>query len=575
MAPQSWCVHATVSLLVLSAGCGEDELGPRIPASIVVVPNEPRVPIRQTKQLTATVVDAAGRAIDDQPLDFTSSHPNILTVSATGLLTSVGSLGQARITVAAGELTAGVDALVVFPPSAIVAQPATLELQRGQQAGLWVTVTNELGDPIAAPVTYGTTNPAVATVDGFGLVTAQQNGAAAIVVSSPDRDDVQVPVTVAQIPTTLQVTPTNLVIPPGGQQALSAVVLDVIGDPMPGQPITYASDAPAVATVSSSGVVRAVAVGSTVITVRSGSLSATAGVFVGSAPPGTILATAPLLGTPWGARALGDRYLVTGAGGQLFGGQGTGFTFPMSLDISGLILDVELNAAGTRAYVAASATLDGVEGIGVVDLTTSTVEDVFPGAGTGTMFAVALSPDESHLFVGTASGVEWINLATRAATVVPGITGSVTAFSRHPTAPRLYGNMGYAAVVEIDAESGTVLRTFTLAEQGLGGMLQGTAVAPDGSHVYAALEDGDLLSWNLATGALGPKLVGGGGFGLALSPDGQFLYVGRRGDVLILDRASLVLLRTVSVGGWTRRMAVRSDGVALATNESGWVNFIK
>ena len=574
MAPRSWCVRATVSLLVLSAGCGEDELGPRIPASIVVVPNEPRVPLQQTKQLTATVVDAAGRAIDDQPLDFTSSHPDILTVSATGLLTSVGPLGQARITVAAGELTAGVDALVVFPPSAIAVQPATLELQRGQQAGLWVTVTNELGDPIAAPVTYRTTNPTVVTVDGFGLVTAQQNGAATIVVSSPDRDDVEVPVTVAQIPTTLQVTPTNVVIAPGGQQALSAVVLDAIGDPIPGQPITYASDAPAVATVSSSGLVRAVAVGSTVITVGSGSLSATVGVFVGSAPPGTILATTPVLGTPWGARAVGDRYLVTGAGGQLFGGQGTGFTFPMSLDISGLILDVELNAAGTRAYVAASVTLEG-EGIGVVDLTTSTVDDVLPGAGTGTMFAVALSPDESHLLVGTASSVEWINLATRAATVVPGITGSVTAFSRHPTAPRVYGNMGYAAVVEIDAESGTVLRTFTLAEHGLGGFLQGTAVAPDGSHVYAALEDGDLVSWNLATGALGPKLVGGGGFGLALSPDGQFLYVGRRGDVLIVDRASLVLLRTVTVGGWARRIAVRADGVALVTNESGWVNFIK
>lgn len=575
MARQSWCVRATVSLLVLSVGCGEDELGPRIPASIVVVPNEPRVPIRQTKQLTATVVDAAGRAIDDQPLDFISSHPDILTVSATGLLTSVGPLGQARITVASGELTAGVDALVVFPPSAVVVQPATLELQRGQQAGLWVLVTNELGDPIAAPVTYRTTNPAVVTVDGFGLVTAQQNGAAAIVVSSPDRDDVQVPVTVAQIPTTLQVTPTNVVIAPGGQQALSAVVLDAVGVPIPGQPITYASDAPAVATVSSSGMVQAVAVGSTVITVQSGSLSATVGVFVGSAPPGTILATAPLPGTLWGARALGDRYFVTAAGGQLFGGQGTGFTFPMSLDISGQILDVDVNAAGTRAYVAATATLEAGEGIGVVDLTTSTVEDVFPGAGTGTMFAVALSPDESHLLVGTASGVEWINLATRAATVVPGITGSVTAFSRHPTAPRLYGNMGYAAVVEIDAESGTVLRTFTLAEQGLGGLLQGTAVAPDGSHVYAALEDGDLVSWNLATGALGPKLVGGGGFGLALSPDGQFLYVARGGDVLIVDRASLVLLRRVTVGGFARRMAVRSDGVALATNESGWVNFIK
>jgi uncharacterized protein YjdB len=575
MARQSWCVRATVFLLVLGAGCGEDELGPRVPASIVVVPNEPRVPLRQTTQLTATVVDAAGRAIDDQPLTFVSGTPEILTVSATGLLTSVGPLGQARITVASGELTAGVDAVVVFPPSAIVVQPATLELQRGQQAVLGVTVTNELGDPISAPVTYRTTNPAVVTVDQYGLVTAQQNGAADIVVSSPGRDDVQVPVTVAQIPTTLQVSPTNVVIAPGGQQTISAVVLDAVGDPMPGQPITYASDAPAVATVSSSGVVRGVAAGSTVISVRSGSLSATVGVFVGSAPPGTILATTTLPVSPWGARAVGDWYFVTISNGQLFGGQGTGFTFPMSLDISGLILDVEVNAAGTRAYVAAAVTPQPVEGIGVVDLTTSTVVDVLPGAGTGSMLAVALSTDESHLFVGTNGGVERIDLTTGTATAVLGITGGVTAFSRHPTAPRLYGNMGYAAVVEIDAESGTVLRIFRPAEHGVGGTVQGTAVAPDGSHVYVALEGGDLLSWNLATDALGPKLTAGGGFGLALSPDGEFLYVARGGEVLIVDRASLVLLRRVTVGGWARRIAVREDGVALVTNENGWVDFIK
>ncbi len=77
------------------------------------------------------------------------------------------------------------------------------------------------------------------------------------------------------------------------------------------------------------------------------------------------------------------------------------------------------------------------------------------------------------------------------------------------------------------------------------------------------------------SGAPGPKLTGGGGFGLALSPDGQLLYVAQHGDVLIVDRASLALLRRVSVGGFVRRLAVRADGVALAANEGGWVNFIK
>ena len=67
------CACAVVFLLLTNAGCGgEDELGPPIPASIVAVPNEPRVPLHETRQLNATVVDSAGDAIGDQPLAFTS-----------------------------------------------------------------------------------------------------------------------------------------------------------------------------------------------------------------------------------------------------------------------------------------------------------------------------------------------------------------------------------------------------------------------------------------------------------------------------------------------------------------------
>ena len=578
MVRHPWRACAAIFLLVTNAGCGgDDEVGPRIPASIVVVPNDLRVPLHETRQLTATVVDAAGDAIDGQPLAFSSSNPEILTVSPTGLLTPVGLLGHARITVASGELTAGIDALAVLPLSAIVVTPKAFELQLGQLAFLWVTVTNELGEEVSATVGYRSTDANVVKVNG-PYVTALGNGQAVIVVSSPDRADVQVPVTVAQIPTYLQVTPTSVVIAPGGQQELSAVVLDFFGQAIPGQPITYSTDAPAVATVSTNGMVRGVVAGPAVITVLSGSLSVTVGVFVGTPPPGAILATVPLAGMPSGARARGDRYFVTGLGGQLFGGQGTGFDFPLALEIGGQAFDVEVNAAGTLAYVAATVTPEMGPGIAVVNLTTGTVIDTLLGAGTGTMLAVALSPDESHLFVGTESGVERIDLATGAAAIVDGVTGGVTAFSRHPTAPLLYGNMGDTSVVEIDAESGTAVRTFTLPQQVCCvHIFKGTVVAPDGSRVYAVLDASDLVSWDLATGAPGPRLVGGGGVGLALSPDGQLFYVGRSGAVLIVDRASLAVLRRVEVGGFARRVVVRSDGVAIAANDAygGYVSFIK
>jgi uncharacterized protein YjdB len=549
-------------------------LGPRIPASIVVVPNEPRVPLGRTKQLTATVVDAAGRAIDGQPLSFITDNPDIMTVSATGLLTAGATLGQARISVASGELTAGVTALAVLPPNAIVVQPAELLLQPPQGAYLYVTVTNELSEPVPATVTFTTSNGNVATVDAFGLVTARQKGTAIITVSAPDREAVEVPVVVDQVPTAIEVTPTSVVLQPGGVQPLTVRVLDAFGSAIPNPSVTFSSDAPDVASVSIGGLVRGVVEGSATIAVASGGLTATVGVFVGDAPPGVILQNVPLDGGPWGVRVRGDRYFVVGHTGVLHVGQGTGFGFSQTIGINGLALDVDADNANFRAYVASALDDQGLEGIAVVDLGSGVVIDHLRGTGTNNLYAVALSPDEEHLFVGTGSTVERINLSTREVAVLSGVTGSVTTLSRHPTEPRLYGNMGYTSVVEIDSENGNVLRTFN-QPAGEFGIVQSTAVAPDGTRLYATLESGDLLSWNLDTGALGPRLTTGGGFGLAVSPDGEVLYVARGADVLMVDRASLALLKTVPVGGFVRRIGVRPDGVAVAANDNGWVDFIK
>jgi len=577
MAPRrSWCVRALL-LPALLLGCGgEDTVGPRVPASIVIVPNEPKVPLGGTTQLTATVVDAAGRAIPDQPLAFTSGSPEIITVSSRGLLTALGVLGTAHIEVASGQLTASVDAVAVLPPSAIIVQPRTLEVQLGQTVALGVLVTNELSEVVFAPVTFRSTNPTVASVDQFGSVTGVKNGTATVVVSSDGRQDVTVPVTVAQIPTTLQVTPANLVLSAGEDQALTGRVLDALGQVIPGATIHYASSATGVVTVSSAGAVHAVADGSAVITATSGALSATVSVFVGDVPPGTVVATVELAGGPWGARVFGDRFFVTGISGQLYGGEGTANTFPTAVDVTGQTLDVAVNAAGTRAYVASSNDADG-EGIAVVDLATGSRLDVLHLTDAFTsVFAVALSPDESALFVGTGSAVERVTIATGDHSPVTGLVGSVTAFSRHPTEPKLYGNLGYTKVVEIDMETSSALRTFDPADFGIAfGTVQATAVSPDGKRLYAEIEGGDLLSWNLETGAPDLKLANGGGFGLAISPDGKVLYSGNGGSVLLVDPGSLTLLKTVEVGGFVRRVAVRADGTAIAANEGGWVSFIK
>jgi DNA-binding beta-propeller fold protein YncE len=209
-------------------------------------------------------------------------------------------------------------------------------------------------------------------------------------------------------------------------------------------------------------------------------------------------------------------------------------------------------------------------GIGVIDLASATMSTVIPLPQTATPLAVALSPDETTLFVGTGDGLTVVDLPTQ--TIVSAFpVGPINAFSRHPTQPLLYGSVNTGSVVEINATTRTIARTFAI-----GGVVQGTAVSPDGTELYALIEfDGVMRVWNLITNAPKGEVAGGNGFGLGLSPDGKFLYV-VGGNVRIYDRASLALLRTVTTGGGPRRVAFDPvTGIAIVTNEGGWVDFIK
>jgi uncharacterized protein YjdB len=179
--------HSRVGLLAVVAAVllACDDAGPRTPAHIVIAPNLPRVPIGGASQLTVTVVNADGRAIEGEPVTFQSSDVAVLTVSESGLLTSVGPLGASVISAASGDVTAEVEATVVVGPSTLYVSPASLELESGQSASLSITVTDEDGEPIpSAGVLFQTSDPSVADVTTDGRVTGEAPGAATITVSS-------------------------------------------------------------------------------------------------------------------------------------------------------------------------------------------------------------------------------------------------------------------------------------------------------------------------------------------------------------------------------------------------------
>ena len=179
----------------LLAGCGDQ--GPEAAAAIVVTPTVPRVPMGGTLQLVAAVVNAEGRALEDERVSFTSAEPEVLTVDDVGLLTSVASLDTVTITATSGDLEAEVQALVVPPPSDLVVVPRSLTLAAGENAQLYIVLTDEHGDSIPdADLVFESEMPSVAWVGADGMVWTSRSGVTTLWITGGDRRlDVHVTVT--------------------------------------------------------------------------------------------------------------------------------------------------------------------------------------------------------------------------------------------------------------------------------------------------------------------------------------------------------------------------------------------
>jgi uncharacterized protein YjdB len=579
---------ASVGLLGVAAAvllaCGDD-LGPRIPAAILVTPEAPRVPLAGTLQLAATVVDASGREITGHTVTFQSSDTTVLTVDDSGLLTSVGGTGSSLISAVSGDITAEVEAAVALPPSAIVVSPRSLELDTGQEAGLAFTVTDENGEPVpGAQVAFQGSDPAIVRVvavdwsDEILFVTGLGIGTATVTLTR-DGLRTEVPVTVGRFPTFAAITPSNLVLSSGGSQQVTAALFDRTGDEIDVlSPFTWSSSDEAVVTVSPAGLVTSVGPeGSAVITATTDTFTATLLVFVGTPPAGERLARVEL---PWadGLAVTPDgRYFVSGS--DVFAaGALPDFALPVQISVPGTASDIVVNADVTRAYLVGTMNESFERGVLVMDLTTNSRVDFIP-VSLGYAWAGALSADGSVLTVGTDAGFERIDVATKVSLGGTAV-GSIAKITPHPSRPLLYASGG-AGVLELDRNSGEIIRRFP-------GGVNGHVVTPDGTRLYTIGSGSGIGVWNLETGAKERRPSTVWGTDVTISPDGRFLYVlfgtshtVDNSVVYVVDPASGTLLRRVVLGGLARRIAMSADGIAVISNEGavaeeiGWVDFVR
>src|SRR5438132_713943 len=176
----------------------------------------------------------------------------------------------------------------VAPVAAVTVSPAAPTVQVGQTAQLTATPKDANGTPLAGrAITWQSSNGAVASVNGSGLVTAVATGAATITATSEGQSGTAV-VTVSNVPVaSVTVTPAAASVPQGATVQLTGTPRDANGTALTGRVVTWGSNNTAVATVSGSGLVSGAGAGSATITATSEGQSGTAAITV-TAPTGQL-----------------------------------------------------------------------------------------------------------------------------------------------------------------------------------------------------------------------------------------------------------------------------------------------
>jgi uncharacterized protein YjdB len=277
----------TLYALALLSGCGSSN-EPNGPANITLDPSSLSFnAIGQTQQLSPTVTDQQGNPSTDVAVSWTSSDANVASVSSSGVVTAASN-GSAEISATAGSAQAVAEVTVAQTPANITLDPTSLSFNAvGQTQQLSPTITDQRGNAITgAAVSWTTSNPAVASVSSSGIVTAAGSGSAEITGTAGSASAVaEVTVTLTPAPASITLDPPSLSFNAIGQnQRLSPTVTDQQGNVIRDAAISWTTTNPAVASVSSSGIVTAAGNGSVQINATAGSASAVAEVTVIQTP---------------------------------------------------------------------------------------------------------------------------------------------------------------------------------------------------------------------------------------------------------------------------------------------------
>ena len=277
---------ATVSACAGSV-CGSTTVtvGPPALVSIAVTPASGTIPAGESLPFTAmgTYSDKSKKTLTSS-VTWSSSDPYVAMIASGGMATG-WAMGTTNISANVGSVTGTANLTVI--PAAVVGlsiTPATLFMSVGSSLQLEAIATLSDGSTrdMNANVAWSLQGAGIATVNGTGVVTADQVGAATILAQA---SGFTASASLSVVPVSgLNIVPATLTLAPGTSSQIQAIATLSDGRMQDLTAIlAWSSTQPGIASVSSGGVVTALQVGST--TILAGGDGVTGSVSLSVAPP--------------------------------------------------------------------------------------------------------------------------------------------------------------------------------------------------------------------------------------------------------------------------------------------------
>lgn len=266
---------------------------PADPTSVKLDRTDAMIEVGESLKLTATILPTS---TSDTNIVWTTSDASVATVSETGLVTAV-KVGTTIVTATAGKFSASCTVTVRQPATGVNIDFAAsgiesddLTLKVGETKTIKVNVTPATSTD---KLSWSSSNPKVASVDGSGKITAVKPGETVVSVTTESGKSASIKVTVVQLAESvvidknaLGITGNNLDMRVGDVKTIQVTVLP---ETTTDKSVTFTSSKPAVASVDQNGTLKALSLGTTTITVKAASgVSTTLNITVVPTPAASI-----------------------------------------------------------------------------------------------------------------------------------------------------------------------------------------------------------------------------------------------------------------------------------------------